>query len=386
MQFSEFVHEFGRTYAPGSTDYAMREALFLKRVESHRRHNCETEAEWKVGVNHLSDWTEAELQGLLGHKSPSRRAESPMIRLNLFRSLRGSPEATNVPNEFSWSNLSSIKETRDQGNCGSCWAMASTTAMSAHAELKGLPRHFSASQIVACTPNPNACGGTGGCGGSTAELAFEYVLRAGVASGDDAFFEMGGVQGGGRTKCPEQAQVATEKATDGIVEADGREVHMLGSVDQDQYAMRGRRIGMVGWAKLPENREDPIVQALVEQGPLYVAVAAGDGWFNYYNGVMSPEGCDRGHVVNHAVVLYGYGIKPHTRIGDVKYWSIKNSWGRSWGEDGSIRLQRLDDEEGSCGWDSSPQEGSGCRGGPPQVWVCGSCGILYDAVVPTFTP
>ena len=26
-----------------------------------------------------------------------------------------------------------------------------------------------------CAPNPNSCGGTGGCAGSTAELAFEYV-------------------------------------------------------------------------------------------------------------------------------------------------------------------------------------------------------------------
>jgi len=379
VQFAEFVQTFGRTYAPGSEEYAMREALFLERAEAGVRHNCEAEASWEVGVNHLSDWTEAELQGLLGHKSSSRRAQAPVIRLNMFRSLRGGLEPAGFPGEFSWANLSSIRETRDQGNCGSCWAHASTTAMSAHAELKGLPHQFSVSQLVACTPNPNACGGTGGCGGSTAELAFEYVLRAGVASGDEEFREMGG----GQAKCPEHAQVATEKATDGIVEPDGREVHLLG--DEDESTMRGRRIGMVGWMKLPENKEDPIVQALVEQGPLYIAVAAGSGWFGYSSGVMSPQGCDLKHVVNHAVVLYGYGTKLKTRIGDVRYWSIKNSWGASWGEAGSIRLQRMDDEESHCGWDQSPQEGSGCRGGPPQVWVCGSCGLLYDAVIPTFT-
>jgi len=31
-----------------------------------------------------------------------------------------------------------------------------------------------------CSPNPNECGGTGGCQGSTAELAFEYLATNSV--------------------------------------------------------------------------------------------------------------------------------------------------------------------------------------------------------------
>ena len=30
-------------------------------------------------------------------------------------------------------------------------------------------------QLAMCAPNPDSCGGTGGCQGSTTELAFEYV-------------------------------------------------------------------------------------------------------------------------------------------------------------------------------------------------------------------
>jgi len=388
-QFSEFVQQFGRTYEVGSEEYEMREAAFWNRAEAGRKHNCEDEKLWKAGINHLSDWTDAELRVLFGHKGGSRRSQSTAIierdtavLASVWDSVsvvgQGVTEPSMFPREFAWSNLTSIQETWDQGNCGSCWAVAATSVMRAHAELKGLPRQFSASQVIACTPNPNACGGTGGCEGATAELAYEYVLRAGVSAGDTAFFAMGG----GQKKCPAQTQVPTEKTTDGIVEADGREVHMLPAAGQ--RGMHGREIGMIGWTKLPENKENPIVQALVEQGPLYVAVAAGSGWFSYAEGVLTPSGCDTRNVVNHAVVLYGFGVKPHTRIGDVKYWHIKNSWGRSWGEDGSIRLQRMDEEESFCGWDHSPQEGSGCKDGPPKVWVCGSCGILYDAVVPHF--
>jgi len=58
--------------------------------------------------------------------------------------------------------------------------------------------------------------------------------------------------------------------------------------------------------------------------------------------------------------------------------------GPKWGEAGTGRFIRSDHEEKVCGWDEDPQSGSGCDGGPERVWVCGTCGILYDAVAPHF--
>mmetsp|Transcript_56412 Transcript_56412/g.155843 ORF Transcript_56412/g.155843 Transcript_56412/m.155843 type:complete len:245 (-) Transcript_56412:772-1506(-) len=42
------------------------------------------------------------------------------------------------------------------------------------------PTILSEQQIVDCAPNPDNCGGTGGCEGSIQPLAFEYLLGAGV--------------------------------------------------------------------------------------------------------------------------------------------------------------------------------------------------------------
>ncbi|CAJ1442467.1 unnamed protein product [Effrenium voratum] len=75
---------------------------------------------------------------------------------------------------------------------------------------------------------------------------------------------------------------------------------------------------------------------------------------------------------------------PSSAIGH-RFWLIRNSWGKGWGEDGYMRLLRHDHDRGSegfCGTDQNPQEGVWCEGGAKEVPVCGMCGILSDATYP----
>jgi hypothetical protein len=136
--------------------------------------------------------------------------------------------------------------------------------------------------------------------------------------------------------------------------------------------------GMHGWETLPQNLYAPLMRAVHEKGPVGVAVAAGDLWF-YSEGVF--DGCGKDAIINHAVVLLGYGEDSQRG----KYWLLQNSWGTFWGESGTFRLLRRDDADSAwCGINNQPELGVGCTGGPPQVTVCGICGILYDSVVPHF--
>jgi KDEL-tailed cysteine endopeptidase len=53
-----------------------------------------------------------------------------------------------------------------------------------------------------------------------------------------------------------------------------------------------------------------------------------------------------GTSLNHAVLGTGYGIDDKS---GVPYFTIKNSWGANWGENGFIRIKKVDGNKGLCG-------------------------------------
>lgn len=89
------------------------------------------------------------------------------------------------------------------------------------------------------------------------------------------------------------------------------------------------------------------------------------------------DGCDYDQNVNinHAVVLVGYGSED-----GLDYWLVRNSWGYYYGEDGYIRVLR--ESSTYCAVDSTPQDGSACKGDDKPIQVCGMCGILSDSSYP----
>lgn len=60
----------------------------------------------------------------------------------------------------------------------------------------------------------------------------------------------------------------------------------------------------------------------------------------YTGGISDPWFCSPSGI-DHAVTLVGYGSEDGK-----KFWSIKNSWSASWGEQGYYRLIR---GKGKCG-------------------------------------
>jgi len=357
--FDSFIQTQGRSYVNGSAEYLKRQTLYETVKASAELHNRRSDRLWSAGVSSLWDWTEAELQKLRGWDG-SLRPQGGQARTihphSTFLQQKSEPSTklSELPKQKMWTNLAMARHVKNQGACGSCWAIAAATVLEAHTEIyTGHARTFSAQQIVSCTPNPRSCGGDGGCQGATAELAMDWVLHHGCAE---------------ESSVPYRGQ--DEECT---VKADLEMAQMFS--DGDAAPSGAAAFGMTGWETLPKNKYAPLVRSLAERGPVAVSVAA-DTWQMYGSGIFNN--CEKDAIIDHAVTAIGYGEE-----NGIKYWEIQNSWGSGWGESGHIRLQRHDADE-YCGMNTKPQLGVACKGENDPVPVCGMCGVLFDSVVPHF--
>ena len=192
--------------------------------------------------------------------------------------------------------------------------------------------------LVSCAPNPDHCGGTGGCEGSIPELAFNYTRSSGMAT----------------------------------------EAELPYKAHDEPCTKYSPAVGLSGYVKLsPANDAATLEAALAEQGPIAVNVAA--NWQHYSGGIFSG-GCVEGKscTIDHVVVAMGYQKASGTADG---YWLIRNSWGDSWGEEGYIRLSRKFDETTFV--DDTPASGVACKPFPKTTAVKGESGVLLDASYPT---
>jgi len=334
--FDQYLNDFHKAYAP--EEYLVRKSNFEKNIVEINEHNANPTYTWKLGVNKLTDWTKDEFKNLLGYKRKQTSPKKPIsstYELFLNKAL---------PTSVDWRTKNIITDVKDQGSCGSCWTFGTTETIESFWAMKTTSLVvLSEQQILDCTPNPNDCGGTGGCGGGTPELAYAQLIQ------------MGGLTS-------EQNYPYT--ATDGTCQFNDHSTPPVAKLS--------------GYQVLPSNNYTAVVTAVANIGPMVINVDA-SSWFGYDSGVYS--GCDQKSVdIDHVVQLVGYGVDPS--LGS--YWLIRNSWGSSWGEDGYIRLAR--NSKATCGTDNSPQDGTGCNGGPPSVTVCGECGILYDVSYPVVKP
>eukprot|EP00930_Biecheleria_cincta_P058645 TRINITY_DN4444_c0_g1_i1.p1 TRINITY_DN4444_c0_g1~~TRINITY_DN4444_c0_g1_i1.p1 ORF type:complete len:407 (-),score=82.71 TRINITY_DN4444_c0_g1_i1:63-1283(-) len=364
--FAAFVQRHRRTYEKDSQEYHRRLALFSARFEKAKALNARPGKLWTAGTTKHADFSEEELAQLRGW-SGSATATRGRGAAKSFRSGLSLAQDAALPDEVTrWNDLASLKVV-NQGSCGSCWAVAASTVLDAHAEIyNSSQKSFSAQNILDCTPNPRNCGGTGGCEGATVELAMDQVLKRGVLTQDQDAYVAKDMQ------CQKSLlQFSGDHISDSNdLTSEGRRYVESGDA--------GIKFGMTGWERLAENKYTPLLRAVAEHGPVGVSADASQ-WNMYMGGIF--DGCTKDAVINHAVTLVGYGKDKS----GVKYWLIQNSWGDDWGENGRIKLLRKDsDESEQCGTDSQPQDGTGCEGGPASVTVCGMCGVLYDSVVPYF--
>lgn len=330
--FDEYCVEFGKSYS--GAEYTSRKATFEASLNEIKVHNEAISAPtWFMGVNEHTDKSAAEWKKLKGlHRDIFHRSFKP--------GLLGAPKiaalSTNA-DSLDWRDSGVVTPVKNQESCGSCWAFSATETVESGLAMASLAKggnptlvELAPQQLVDCAPNPQDCGGTGGCEGSTQPVAFTYVMSAGMVASQDY---------------PYTAR-------------DGKCKSSLTPV-----------VGIKGQVDIPTNSYNATINALNTAGPIAISVDA--SWGSYESGVYSPGRSGINTNIDHAVQLVGYGTE-----NGIDYWLVRNSWGTSWGENGYIKLQKFGDGKEPCGTDNNPGDGFGCKGGASEITVCGTSGML----------
>lgn len=354
--FERFMLEYDPSYSDvfsnshNAFELELRREIFNANMADIRAHNERYEQgleTWFMRPNKFADLTQAEFEakylgltfGSQSDSAAARRLHSVnnrSLKIAVFEPIDWTARKDVVPRIVS------------QGSCGSCWAFAAATTLGSHINLKygySEDNFPSTQQATACTKNPRQCGGTGGCSGATAQLAFAQYARSGVVSNTEYPYTAGsGTEG----QCKENSYTPS-------------------------YVIKG-------YTDVTPNDKQALYNAL-KLGPVSVSAYA-SGWSFYGGGIFTKcTGPSRWNV-NHAIVLTSMAQDPTT--GEY-FYKIANSWGSTWGESGFMRLPMSEpsmDEE--CGQNTSPFDGSACKDeANPRTHTCGPCGLLYDSAYPT---
>lgn len=209
-----------------------------------------------------------------------------------------------VLDDKDWTTSGCVARVKDQGHCGSCWAFAAVASLESAYCLKGNNlTTFSEQQVTSCDTSSSGC--QGGFPGD----ALEFIKSLGGICRENDFPYTSGDSGETGT-CPNQ-----------LCQVVKVEIKGVGKVDESDQGL---------------------LEAVSRQ-PVAVGVAAGnDTWKQYKSGVVSHCASSE---LDHAVLVVGYGGSD----GRAPYYTVKNSWGTTWGESGFIRLKRGGAGAGTCG-------------------------------------
>ena len=301
-EFTKFQQRFNKYYS-NVQEMETRFLIFKTNLMQIISHNADRSQNFTMGVNQFTDLTPQEF------KTQYVRGDTTV---NLFGCKTFVSSAVS-PETFDWRTKGVVGSVKDQGQCGSCWAFATTAnAESVWAINSGDLLDFSEEFLVDCAS------GLGyrnmGCNGGNPDSAFKYMINNGQCT---------------ESSYPYTAGVTKTAAT--CQKCSKTPAHFSSCSDvtsKDQVSLR----------------------VAVSKQPVVIAIEADTRYFQSYSGgILDSATC--GTNIDHAVEIVGYGTE-----NGIDYWIVRNSWNSSWGENGYIRLKRTSstNDVGVCGLATSP--------------------------------
>lgn len=286
--FVEHMQKYDLEFKDGS-EFVHRLELFIKSIETIEKHNADPSQTYTMGLNQFSHLTQSEWRDAvrLGSTRP------PFLRRDGVE-YHGEP-LTAPPASVDWVKAGAVTSVKNQGQCGSCWSFSAAGAMEGGYQIAtGKLVNFAEQELVSCD---TFCQG---CNGGWMDDAFQWVMN------------VGGIQSAATTP-----YVSGTTKTSGTCQGTGNAVP--GSAPSS-------------YTNVVPGSISALMSAVAQQ-PVSIAIQANQNAFQYYSGGIITANC--GTEIDHGVLIVGYGTDQ-----GVDYWTIKNSWGTSWGEDGYVRIAR----------------------------------------------
>lgn len=289
--------------------------------------NNQARTTWKAGHN-FEGTTVAHIRHLLGVLPSPNGYNLPIIE-------HDGVGTEQIPDSFDsrqqWPNCPTIKEIRDQGSCGSCWAFGAVEAMSDRICIASSGKvnvHISSEDLLSCC---SSCGM--GCDGGFPPAAWEYFVHTGLVSGG----QYGTNEGcrpysikpcehhvnGSRMPC--SGEGPTPKCTRRCEQGYSKDYTADKHYGSKSYSVR--------------SAVSQIQTEIMTHGPVEAAFTVYADFPSYKSGVYQHEaGAELG---GHAIKILGWGTESGT-----PYWLVANSWNTDWGDKGFFKILRGKDE---CG-------------------------------------
>lgn len=244
---------------------------------------------WVAEENTVSRLPDHERKMRLGFIKPPAGAIPEAVASS---PLQGS--VTAVPATFDWRNVNGtnyVTGIRNQGNCGSCWAFATTAALESNVLIATGANTNLSEQILV------SCGNAGSCNGGYPTTASSFIRDTGLAA--ESYYPYTATDGVCATALSGWQAVASRITS----------WHYVGNTTNPSV--------------------DQIKSELVTYGPLVTTFDVYSDFYYYSGGVYQyTSGSYQG---GHAVLIVGYDDAG-------QYFLVKNSWGTGWGESGYFRI------------------------------------------------
>jgi len=286
---------------------------------------------WTAGRNFHPHTSTNYIKTLLGVHPMHEKHMPPLREPHLLGDLQ------DIPSEFDpsskWPQCPSIKEIRDQGGCGSCWAFGAVTAMTDRLCIhQNIKTEVSAEDLLSCC---FTCGF--GCNGGFPGSAWKFWHKKGLVSGG-LYGTHDGCQPYEIKPCEHHVN-----GTRGPCQEGGRtpKCHKTCEAGYPKNYGADKTYGDEGYSVQDSVKQ--IQMELMKNGPVEAAFTVFSDFPNYRSGVYQHvKGSALG---GHAIRILGWGVERGT-----PYWLVANSWNYDWGNNGTFKILRGQDH---CGIESN---------------------------------